>query len=74
MFDAVALDYDVTVVTDAASAETMEIAEANIIDMRNIGVRCLPLSEFQRLLTTGWNKSDQGWPDNKNLDIQWLHG
>ena len=53
VFDAVALDYDVTVVTDAASAETMEIAEANIIDMRNIGVRCLPLSEFQRLLTTG---------------------
>jgi len=40
-FDAVALDYNVTVVTDATSAETEEIAQANISDLKNIGIKCV---------------------------------
>ena len=41
IFDAVALGYRVTNVTDASSAQTPEIANANIVDIKNIGVSCL---------------------------------
>ena len=45
-FDALSLDYDVTIVTSATSAQSQSIAEANILDLRNIGIRCVELSEF----------------------------
>lgn len=50
VFDAVAYDYLVTVLTDATSAQTQEIAEANIRDMMNIGVRCVTVADFLRQL------------------------
>lgn len=46
VLDAVSLDYDVTLVTDATSAETAEIAAANVVDMKNIGVTCVTSEEF----------------------------
>lgn len=46
VFDAVACDYLVTVLTDGTTAQTAAIAEANILDMRNIGVRCITLREL----------------------------
>lgn len=46
-FDAVALGYHVTIITDATSAQTDEIANANIIDLENIGVYCIRSSELQ---------------------------
>ncbi|CAA7057979.1 unnamed protein product [Microthlaspi erraticum] len=47
VFDAVALDYpDVTVITDATAAATPEIHNANILDMRNIGVKTPTLHEW----------------------------
>ncbi len=49
VFDAVSLDYNVYVLTDATSAKTEDIAKANIIDMENIGVNCLTVNEFKRL-------------------------
>ncbi|SCY75566.1 cysteine hydrolase family protein [Desulfoluna spongiiphila] len=48
IFDAVALGYGVTLVTDAASARTPEIAEANILDIGNIGVVCVDTETFLR--------------------------
>lgn len=45
-FDAVALGYSVTIITDATSAATDEIAQANIIDLKNIGIRCIPSCEL----------------------------
>ena len=48
--DAMSLDYDVIVVTDACSAQSPDIAEANIRDLRNMGIRCLPLSELPDLV------------------------
>jgi len=41
VFDGVALGYDVILVTDATAAQTEEIAQANIVDIRNIGVECI---------------------------------
>ena len=41
IFDAIALGYDVTVVTDATSAATKEIENSNIIDLEIVGVRCI---------------------------------
>lgn len=41
VLDAVALDYDVTVVTDATSAQAPAVAQANLADMAAIGVDCL---------------------------------
>jgi nicotinamidase-related amidase len=46
IFDAVSYGYHVTLLTDAASAQTEEIAQANITDIRNIGVTCLTVDAF----------------------------
>ncbi len=46
VYDAVALGYTVTLATDATSAATPEITEANIKDIRNIGVRCILADEL----------------------------
>ena len=39
-------DYAVTVVTDCCSAATTAIAEANIADMRAMGIQCLPSGDI----------------------------
>jgi nicotinamidase-related amidase len=49
VLDAVCLDYVVTVVTDACSAQTDAVAQANIADMAAIGVRCLTEHEYRAL-------------------------
>jgi len=46
IFDAVCYGYNVTNIVDATSAQTPEIAKANIFDIRNIGVDCIELEEF----------------------------
>jgi len=46
VYDAVALGYEVCVVTDATGAATPEIAYANILDMKNIGVNCQPFDQL----------------------------
>lgn len=44
--DAVALDYTVTLVTDATSAQTPEVAAANLADLAAIGVRCVTADAY----------------------------
>jgi nicotinamidase-related amidase len=46
IFDALALDYRVVNISDATSAQTPQIAEANIYDIRKIGASCVTLEEF----------------------------
>ena len=46
IFDGVAHGYNVILVTDAAGAQTEETARANILDIANIGVRCVITDEF----------------------------
>ncbi len=46
IFDAVCYGYSVTNITDATSAQTLEVAECNVRDIRNIGVDCVELDEF----------------------------
>lgn len=48
--DAMSLDYNVIVVTDACSAQNDEIAESNIRDMKNMNIACIPLAELDILL------------------------
>lgn len=43
-FDALSLDYEVIVAEDATSAQTPEVAQANIVDLRNVGITCLPVA------------------------------
>jgi len=52
IFDAVSLDYRVTLVTDATSAQTAEIAAANILDIANIGVTCVTTDELVASIAT----------------------
>ena len=40
-FDALSLGYEVAVANDACSAATPAVAEANVFDLRNVGVACL---------------------------------
>lgn len=47
--DAMSYDYDVTVIKDCCSAKTPEIANANIIDMKNMGIECISLEELQKI-------------------------
>ena len=42
VFDGVSYGYFVTVLTDATSAQTPEIAESNVRDIQDIGVECCP--------------------------------
>ncbi len=46
IFDAISYGYPVINITDATSAQTPQIAEANIIDLKNIGVACISSDEF----------------------------
>ena len=46
IFDALCLGYPVTNVIDATSAQTPEIADANIRDLRNVGVDCITLDDY----------------------------
>jgi nicotinamidase-related amidase len=46
IFDAVAYGYHVINITDATSAQSSAIAAANILDIRNIGVKCVTTDEF----------------------------
>jgi len=41
VFDAIAYNYPVTLVTDATGAQSEEIHRANVLDMKNIGVRVM---------------------------------
>jgi nicotinamidase-related amidase len=45
-FDGISLDYNVTVITDATHGKTPEISQANITDMKNIGIKCITLKEY----------------------------
>lgn len=46
--DALSLDYRVTLLTDCCSAQTPEIASANITDLQNLGARCITFEEWQK--------------------------
>lgn len=46
--DAMSLNYNTTVVTDCCSAATAEVANANIFDLRNMGIPCIPSSEIMQ--------------------------
>lgn len=44
--DSMSLDYNTTVVTDCCSAASEEVANANIYDIRNMGIPCVPSTEI----------------------------
>ncbi|HJK69299.1 MAG TPA: cysteine hydrolase, partial [Methanocorpusculum sp.] len=46
--DALSLDYQITLLTDCCSAQTPEIASANITDLQNLGARCITSEEWQK--------------------------
>ncbi|MGD2089257.1 MAG: isochorismatase family cysteine hydrolase [Candidatus Aminicenantes bacterium] len=46
IYDAIAYGYDITLLTDATSAQTPEVAETNIRDIRDMGVTCLSTRQF----------------------------
>lgn len=50
VMDAVSLDYQAIVVTDACCARTPAIADANVADMRDMGVPCVPLAELDAVI------------------------
>ena len=45
-YDGISYGYDVTVLTDATSAQTPEIADSNIRDIQAIGVDCCTTADF----------------------------
>lgn len=46
--DAMSRDYNTTIVTDCCSAMTEDVANANIFDMKNMGIACFPTSEIMK--------------------------
>lgn len=46
--DAMSYDYETIICTDACSAKTKEVADANIFDMKNMGIQCLSLDEIKK--------------------------
>lgn len=51
--DALYRDFRVIVVSDACSAQTPEVAEANIRDMRGMGIVCEPLDRLRNCWPAG---------------------
>ena len=47
-FDSLSYGYDTVVITDATSASSPDVAESNIRDMKNVGIRCIPFAEFKK--------------------------
>lgn len=47
-FDGLSLDYDVVVASDATSAQSQDVALANVRDLQGVGIRCLPVEEIYR--------------------------
>jgi len=47
-YDAISFDYDATVITDATSAMTDQIAQANISDMKSVGIQCIQFAKYQQ--------------------------
>ena len=45
-YDGLALDYDVAVIEDCCSSNTMEIQAANMLDMGNIGAEIIQADDF----------------------------
>ncbi|HJO92352.1 MAG TPA: isochorismatase family cysteine hydrolase [Victivallales bacterium] len=50
VFDGISYGYNVTVLTDATSAKSQEIADANIRDMQDYGVDCIETNVFLKKL------------------------
>lgn len=48
-YDGISLDYEVTVIEDCCSSNTLEIQTANILDMKNIGAEIICADEFCRV-------------------------
>jgi nicotinamidase-related amidase len=46
VWDANSLDYEVIVLTDGTGAQTSAIHEANLLDMKNIGIQLMTTKEF----------------------------
>jgi nicotinamidase-related amidase len=46
VMDAACLDYAVTLITDATSAQTPQVAAHNVADLEAIGVRCVPATQY----------------------------
>lgn len=46
--DSMGLDYNTTVVTDCCSAASEEVAQANIFDIRNMGIPCITSAEIMQ--------------------------
>lgn len=46
--DSMGLDYNTTVITDCCSAASPEVAQANIYDLRNMGIPCIPSTEIMK--------------------------
>lgn len=49
--DAMSYDYETVICLDACSAKTPEVAEANIYDLRNMGIKCISLDEVKATYT-----------------------
>ena len=45
-YDALSLDYEVSIINDCTSSRTMEVQQANIIDMKYIGASIINHQEF----------------------------
>jgi len=50
VWDANSLDYEVTVLTDGTGAKTDEVHQANLLDMKNIGIQLVTVEDFIKSL------------------------
>ena len=50
VWDANSLDYEVIVLTDGTGAKTDDVHEANLLDMKNIGIQLMSTEEFVKSL------------------------
>lgn len=70
VWDANSLDYEVIVLTDATNAKTPEVHQANLFDMKNIGIKMMTTDEYCACLAEDPDGPEASFQDRQRAEIE----
>ena len=73
VWDANSLDYEVIVLTDATNAKTPEVHQANLFDMKNIGIKMMTTAEYVECLKNDPKGPEATFQERIRAEIESRH-
>lgn len=70
VWDANSLDYEVICLTDATNAKTPEVHQANLFDMKNIGIKLMTTDEYCAILKEDPDGPEATFQDRIKAEIE----